>query len=271
MTSSPTSLPTDLEPRTQPETQRRAFVEQVMGLPMSLHVRGPGAPGPRVQAAAERAFARLRADDVEFSTYRPDSAVSRIQRGELAIADASPRLREVAALCEQAADRTDGMFSAWLPGESGASFDPTGLVKGWAVEDTFRRLVDELAALGPHDVLLSAGGDVVVTCERTDTPDWTVAVADPSDPRKVLRSIPLRVGAVATSEITTRGLHVVDPRSGTPVDALLSATVVGPSLLWADVFATALLVSGGPAPWFDALRVDHAALVVHRDGTVAVV
>lgn len=246
---------------------RRAFVEQIMGLPMSLHLRGPEATGSAVESAVRAAFSRLRADDAEFSTYREDSAVSRIRRGELAVADASPRLRRVVALCEDASARTDGAFSAWLLAEGVVRFDPSGLVKGWAVEETFERLGAELAGLGRYDALLSAGGDVVVSCSRTDTPDWKIAVEDPADRSRLLTSVPLRVGAVATSGTAARGAHVVDPSSGHPATELLSATVIGPSLTWADVYATALLARGGDAPWCEELRADHLALLVRPDGT----
>jgi thiamine biosynthesis lipoprotein len=108
--------------------------------------------------------------------------VSRIRRGELPLADADLRVREVAALCEEAARRTDGSFDAWLPDADGVRrFDPTGLV--------------------------SAGGDVLVHCQRTDTPDWRIAIEDPRDRTRTLLTVPLRRGAVATSGTAARGEH----------------------------------------------------------------
>jgi thiamine biosynthesis lipoprotein len=102
-------------------------------------------------------------------------------------------VREVAALCDEAARRTGGAFSAWLPGPDGEpAFDPTGLVKGWAVEQAFVALVERLAPLGAHDALVSAGGDVVVVCARTDTPDWRIGVEDPQDRSRTLLTVPLR-------------------------------------------------------------------------------
>jgi thiamine biosynthesis lipoprotein len=52
----------------------------------------------------------------------------------------------------------------------------------------------------------------------------------------------MRAGGLAPSGAAARGAHVVDPRTGTPVGRDGSATVWGPSLLWADVWATALFV-----------------------------
>ncbi|GAA4345559.1 FAD:protein FMN transferase [Angustibacter luteus] len=251
------------------EQPRQAFVQQVMGLPVSVHVRGPQARGDEVAAAVEAFFAALRDDDARFSTWRPDSPVSRIRRGDLTLADAEPRVREVAALCEEAARRTDGAFSAWLPGPDGVpTFDPTGLVKGWAVEQAFDELRNRVAEGEPHDLLVSAGGDVVVACARTDTPDWTIGIEDPQDRSRVLRTVGLRRGAVATSGTAARGQHVIDPASGAPPSGLLSATVIGPDLTWADVYATAAFVRGAQAQEWIATLPDHVAVLVGADGAV---
>jgi thiamine biosynthesis lipoprotein len=195
--------------------------------------------------------------------------VSRIRRGELSLADAEPRVREAAALCEEAARRTGGAFSAWLPGPDGVTaFDPTGLVKGWAVQQAFDDLRERLTAVGPHDVLVSAGGDVVVACARTDTPDWTIGIEDPQDRTRVLRTVGLRRGAVATSGTAARGQHVIDPATGAPPSGLLSATVIGPDLTWADVYATAAFVRGTRAQEWVATLTDHVAVLVGVDGSV---
>ncbi|HWS57325.1 MAG TPA: FAD:protein FMN transferase, partial [Actinotalea sp.] len=104
----------------------RAWVEHTMGMPISLHVRGPGARSADVAAAVDRVFADLRAADAMFSPWKDDSQVTRLQRGELALRDADPLVREVHGLCEVARERTDGWFDAWssVPGRPGL-FDPT--------------------------------------------------------------------------------------------------------------------------------------------------
>ena len=256
----------------QQDVPRRAFVAQIMGLPMSIHVRGPQALRPDVAAAVEAAFSQLHADEAMFSTWLPDSPVSRISDGRDRLVDAHPRIRHVAALCELAGHRTGGSFAAWLPGPDGRQrFDPTGLVKGWAVEQAFTALLADLRKLGPHDALVCAGGDIAVACHRTDTPSWVVAVEDPRDRSHTLRSLELRTGAVATSGTAARGTHIVDPATGTAADGLLSATVIGPKLTWADVYATAAFVKGVAAlPWIATLP-DHAGILVGTDGTVSTI
>lgn len=256
----------------QQDAPRRAFVAQVMGLPVSIHVRGPQALGSRVADAVEAAFTGLRADEAIFSTWQPDSAVSRIKDGRDRLVDAHPRIRHVAALCELAGHRTGGSFAGWLPGTDGRQcFDPTGLVKGWAVEEAFTALQDDLRRLGPHDAMVCAGGDIAVVCNRTDTPGWVVAVEDPRDPSRTLRSLELRTGAVATSGTATRGQHIINPATRTPAEGLTSATIIGPRLTWADVYATAAFVKGTAAlPWVATLP-DHAGILVATDGRVSTI
>jgi thiamine biosynthesis lipoprotein len=54
--------------------------------------------------------------------------------------------------------------------------------------------------------------------------------------------VPLTDGGLATSGNAARGAHILDPRDAQPVVREGSATVWGPTLLWADVWATALFV-----------------------------
>ena len=66
--------------------------------------------------------------DQDFSTYKEDSQVSRIRRGELKIEDASEYVQQVWALCEFSRELTLGAFDPW---KAEGGFDPSGLVKGW--------------------------------------------------------------------------------------------------------------------------------------------
>ena len=167
------------------------------------------------------------------------------------------------------AQRTGGAFSAWLPDPDGRPrLDPTGLVKGWAVEHAFTGLIDRLGILGAHDALVNAGGDIAVHSLRTDTPDWTIAIEDPRDRTRILRTLRLRTGAVATSGSTARGDHIIDPANGTPAAGLLSATVIGPELTWADVYATAAFVKGPRALGWLATLTNHAGVLVSTNGSV---
>lgn len=109
-----------------------------MGTQVSLHLRGHRVDtDPAIEPAVAAVFGHLRTADELFSTYRPDSQVTAIRRDELPRDQWHPWVTEVFALCEEARERTDGYFDPWrLPG----GFDPSGLVKGWAVENAAAHL-----------------------------------------------------------------------------------------------------------------------------------
>ena len=242
---------------------RRAWVEQIMGMPVSIHLRGAGLARSAVEAAVEAVFSDLRDVDAVFSTYRPTSDIRRFNHGELTLAECHPTVTEVLRLCDAARHRTGGAFDPNLPAPGGGIwFDPSGLVKGWAAE----RAAGHLARLD-LDFCLNAGGDVVARAGGESIP-WRVGVEDPEDLRRILGVVPLRSGAVATSGSARRGHHIVDPRGNRPAQELLSATVTGPSLMWADVFATATIVGGTAAlEWFADLP-GYEALIVTPGGDV---
>jgi thiamine biosynthesis lipoprotein len=232
---------------TQPP--RRAFVEQLMGMPVSIHVRAGGRDEldrAEVTTAVDQAFAVLRRVDSVFSTWRPDSDLMRLRRGDLSPAEAHPWLAEVEQLCAEAERRTAGLFSATydrssrngLPNDRNG-YDPTGMVKGWAVE----RAAMHLRHVPGISWCVNAGGDLLAGAGHAASPStWRIGIEDPRTPGVVAATIPLRDGGLASSGTAARGAHVVDPRTGAAIARAGSATVWGPTLLWADVWATALFV-----------------------------
>jgi len=249
-----------------PTAPRRAWVEQIMGMPISVHLRGPGVGGAAASAAVAAVFAELRAVDAVFSTYRADSDVMRLNRGEVDLAGCHADVGAVVELCDLARLRTGGLFDPELPAPDGGTwFDPSGLVKGWAVERAAAHLAG-LGGAGGLDFCLNAGGDVIVGTADDGSPAWRVGIEDPTDLSRIVCVVPLRAGGVATSGRAHRGGHIVDPRTGAPASAVLAATVTGPSLMWADVYATAAVVRGADAlEWLDSLA-GYEGLVVEPDG-----
>ncbi|HET6969000.1 MAG TPA: FAD:protein FMN transferase [Ornithinibacter sp.] len=211
-----------------------------MGIPVSVHVRAVEPSRPDLEAAVARLFAHLRRADAVFSTWRPDSDLLRLQHHEAD--EAHAWLADVTELCLEAEERTGGLFRAWRRRAGGRmTFDPTGLVKGWAVGGAAAHLdvVPEVS------YAIGAGGDVVVGTGRGvggGAPQWRVGVEDPRRGGAVAEVVTLRHGAVATSGAAQRGAHVMDPATGEGISRAGSCTVVGPDLLWADVWATAAWV-----------------------------
>jgi thiamine biosynthesis lipoprotein len=214
-----------------------------MGMPVTVH-------GPRPDAV----FSWLHWVDATFSTFRSDSEISRIERGELAPRDAHPLVREVLARCESLRTATDGYFDAGYRG----GVDPTGLVKGWAVDRA-------AALLGTRRACIDAGGDVLVRGGG-----WRVGIRHPRE-RDLLAAV-LRADdlAIATSGAYERGDHIVDPRSGRRPAGVLSVTVIGPDLATADAYATAAFAMGeaGPA-WTARLRGYEAMTILASDDVLA--
>ncbi|WP_230487217.1 FAD:protein FMN transferase [Nocardioides anomalus] len=239
-------------------TRPARYVEQVMGLPISLALRGRHTDDAAARGAWAEALAALRDVDRVFSTYRPESFVSRLGRGEVAVDDGPPEVAEVLALGEVARLQSYGAFDV----RRGGVLDPTGVVKGWAVE----RAARPLRALPDTDVCLSAGGDLVAHVADPDAPPWRIGIEDPHDPTRVVAVVPVRAGAVATSGLAHRGGHVVDARTGAVPDAVASVTVVHDDLTWADLDATAAFALGRDAArWLRSRR--RTGLVVWADGT----
>ncbi|MEU4247674.1 FAD:protein FMN transferase [Amycolatopsis sp. NPDC026612] len=234
---------------------RTVHVEHCMGTVFSIDVRDPGDwAGPIGEVVAW-----LHRVDALFSTFRPDSAISRIGRGELAIADAGPDVAEVFALCDRFEAETGGYFTARWRGTP----DPTGLVKGWAVE----RASELLHRHGSHHHAVNGGGDVRLAGESAPGRPWRVGISDPAAGRRILTVVTGRDIAVATSGTAERGAHVIDPRTATPALDLAAVTVTGPSLTRADAYATAAVAMGHRVTEWGRTLPGHEVFVV--DGTGA--
>ena len=250
--------------RTARDAETSRYVAHVMGMPISLALRGRHAADAAGRDAWAEVVATLRDVDRVFSTWREDSFVSRLDRGEVLLADGPPEVAQVLALGERAAQESYGAFSIRRPGPDGRErLDPSGVVKGWAVE----RATLALRGLAETDFALSAGGDMVVRTHDPATPAWRVGVEDPHDPGRVLAVLPVRTGAVATSGTAHRGAHLVDARTGLAPRGVASVSVVASSLTWADIDATAAYALGPDAADWLRTRPGRTALVVWADGT----
>ena len=147
-------------------------VEHVMGTAISLDL-ADDLPGEALHELAEDTFGWLREVDARFSTYRDDSEVCRLDRGELRAADASADLRAVLAACADLWTATDGFFDAYATGR----LDPSGYVKGWAAQVASDRLV----AAGAPNHCVNAGGDVRVRGHDATGEPWRIGVRHPWD------------------------------------------------------------------------------------------
>jgi FAD:protein FMN transferase len=232
---------------------RVRHVEHVMGTVVSFDA--PAAVLP----ALRKAVRWLHWVDATFSTYRADSEVSRLGRGSVTLAECAPEVAEVLAAGAEVGTLSGGYFTL----TPGGQLDPSGYVKGWAVE----RAAAMLAAAGSADHIVNGGGDLQCAGGRSPGEPWRVGVAHPLRPRSLALVVAGRDFAVATSATTERGAHIVDPHTGQPPSGLLSVTVAGPRLALADAYATAAFAMGNRArDWAESLD-GYAAFGITEDGS----
>jgi len=120
-----------------------------------------------------------------------------------------------------------------------------GIGKGYALD----RAADLLRARGVRRAQLNFGGELL---GFTDGEPFEIRIADPADRLRPALRLELRAGAVSTSgqgerHVTVGGHrygHILDPRSGLPLETHATATVVAASATLADGLSTALLVMG---------------------------
>lgn len=259
--SSPVLAPTATEPPAPRAVRSRGphRVVDVMGTVVSIDIRDTGIAETIVDAVV----AHLHDIDARFSPYRPDSEVSRFGRGEVALDDASQDLRYVLTRCEQLRRESDGVFDVWHHRGDGR-FDPSGYVKGWAVEEA----AQHLEAAGATAYAINAGGDVIARGVREPGRAWRVGIRHPDRADAMVAVLQVRDLAVATSGTYERGEHIHDPRdASTPTD-LASLTVVGRSLALADAYATIGFAMGSEGPAWVARHAGYGAFAVTAEGRV---
>ena len=179
--------------------------------------------------------------DQEFSTFRNDSQVSRLRKGEINLEECSDFVKEVLSLCEYARELTLGAFDPWAVKDG---FDPSGIVKGWASEVVANKLVSH----GWEHVLVNAAGDIVVKGGREVKEGrilpYNIGISDPYDTSKIVKIFDVEAGSIATSGDYAKGAHIHDPHTGLIAIGAKSATVIGPDGAICDALATALMVDG---------------------------
>jgi len=204
----------------------------VMGMPVTVEILDAGVRREDLDAV----FTYFRWVDATFSTYDAASEISRINRGELVPERACEEMRTILALAAETKRATLGYFDIARNGV----LDPSGIVKGWAIQQGAGRLQAE----GWRDFYVDAGGDVQVAGTNRGRP-WRVGIRNPFRHEEHVKVLAISDRGVATSGTAVRGQHIYDPhRPGEPLLDVLSLTVIGPNVYEADRFATAAFSMG---------------------------
>jgi thiamine biosynthesis lipoprotein len=180
-------------------------------------------------------------------------------------------VREVLDRCERLRGETWGAFDVNVgadpratPREGLGPIDPSGLVKGWALD----RAGTMLRQADVANFAINAGGDVLVGGHATPGEPWRVGIQHPWERDRVACTVAVTDAGVATSGRYERGDHVLDPRTGRPATALMAASVIAPELADADGYATGILALGHESRRWLEQRPDLAACTITADGTL---
>ncbi|SDJ62720.1 thiamine biosynthesis lipoprotein [Nonomuraea maritima] len=205
-----------------------ARVEWVMGMPVSVDIR-TALPERELTPVLDDAFSWLRWVADTFDPDNEDSQIARLNSGRTI--RQVPELVEVLHRCDEISRATNGWFEARVDGVT----DPSGYIKGWALE----RLSRGLCNAGAVDHRIVAGGDIRVRGSAMPGKPWRTAVRDPRT--GVVRAV---VHAHDLGISTSGRRPVVDPHTGKVQEDVGSVTVIGPDLGLTDAYATALFAMG---------------------------
>lgn len=203
-----------------------------MGMPITVKLVDAGATVDDI-AAVRDWFGEV---DETFSMYKSGSQISLINTGKLHVEDADEVVRQILDLCEQTSKETQGYFSI----ETDEGIDPSGLVKGWAIE----RAAQMLKMRGRRNFFVEAGGDVATAGFSESGQPWRIGIRHPWQHENWVKVLSISDGGVATSGTAARGQHIVDPHTANPPEGIVSLTVIGPNIYEADRMATAAFAMG---------------------------
>src|SRR4029079_5218540 len=131
-----------------------------MGMPITIDVID--APDGTLM---ETVFAYFDDVDRRFSTYRPTSEISAINRGEIDNTRYSPEMQEVLTLAERTRREALGYFDIRKPD---GSLDPSAIVKGWDTRNA--QTINKRG--GPRHFFIDAGGDIQSIGNNASGENW---------------------------------------------------------------------------------------------------
>lgn len=203
--------------------------------------------------------------DRKFSTYKPESEISQINRGELKKENYSADISEIFSLAEKTKRETNGFFNIIHNGK----IDPSGIVKGWAINNAAKLLKKH----GFKNFFVDAGGDIQVSGKNPKGAPWRIGIENPFKESEIIKVISVGAEGVATSGTYLRGQHIYNPFNKNKITDIVSLTVIGPNIYEADRFATAAFAMGtsgiafiGNLPGFEGYLIDKDGQATFTSG-----
>ncbi len=211
----------------------------LMGMPVTLELVDPWA----TQETLEDVFAYFERIDQKFSTYKENSEISMINAHKLSLEQSSEEMRSIFSMAEKTLFETNGYFDILHDG----TYDPSGIVKGWAIQNA----AQDLRNRGFGNFYVDAGGDVQAAGQNGQGEYWRVGICNPFSMNEIVKVLSISDGAVATSGIYARGQHIYNPKDHNQlITDIQSLTVVGANIYDADRYATAAFAMGNDGIYF---------------------
>lgn len=175
----------------------------------------------------------LDAIERKFSVFKTDSLVSchseLINNFNEDFLD--KEYQEVFIRCQQAKTKINGYFDPFFSGK----YNPTGFVKGWAIENVFSKYLEPLIKHGVVEAVgINGAGDMQLGTREDSDFIWNVGIENPDNTREIIAKYSLKNGAIATSGFSKKGEHI---KSKNKIDNI-QVTVLGKYLSDVDIFAT---------------------------------
>lgn len=224
----------------------------IMGMPITVEI--DSAP----QKIFSQIFNYFRGVDLRFSTFKENSEISKINKGEISKSKFSPEVKEVFKLANRTKRETNGYFNIVHNGH----IDPSGIVKGWAILNA----AFIIKSKGLENFYIDAGGDIEAMGLNSQKKKWRVGIKNPFNSNEVVKVVELSDRGIATSGNYIRGEHIYNPISTKIQKEIVSMTVIGKNIYEADRFATAAFAMGRKGIYFIENLKDIEGYVIDKDG-----
>ena len=203
-----------------------------MGMPVVVQVIDKNAKEEDISEV----FSYFHYIDKKFSTYKKNSEISQINRGELNELNYSNEMKKILSLCQKTKQETNGFFEI----NNNGVLDPSGIVKGYAINNGANILIGK----GYKNIYVEIAGDIQVFGNNGKDNFWKIGIQNPFNLEEIIKVVKLKDKGIATSGTYIRGSHIINPKKKKPAEDIVSITVIGPNVYEADRFATAAFAMG---------------------------
>ena len=204
----------------------------IMGMPVTINVTDKNITDEDINEV----FSYFHHIDKKFSTYREDSEISKINRGELKASEISSEMKKILQYCEKTKKETGGYFDINFKGK----IDPSGLVKGYAIYEGAKILMKKKY----KNFYVEIAGDIEARGKSAENKKWKVGIQNPFNLKEIVKIVNVTDKGIATSGTYIRGNHIYNPKNKKKADEIESISVIGPNVYDADRFATAAFAMG---------------------------